>query len=208
MEQYKNWNEKENSQAKCPIHNIIVSPMINQNSTNYGANRIISSNYTRPSPQIYSPQRQIIQSSNQNISNNYYNYNYNQYSNQNQQQYNNKINNNIQNYNQMNYNYKNDYKNKPTNLNINSDKFINYESSDGVIRGYTNNYSFYVSGSSKIKPKVTMYSKEELVALVAVFAQEGAEVFHRRGFNRLETKAFEHGFNRIEDIISAHHNLW
>ena len=157
MEQYKDWQEGDNNlHAKCPIHNIIVSPMINQNSTNYGANRIISSNYTRPSPQIYSPQRQIIQSSNQNISNNYYNYNYNQYSNQNQQQYNNKINNNIQNYNQMNYNYKNDYKNKPTNLNINSDKFINYESSDGVIRGYTNNYSFYVSGSSKIKPKVTI----------------------------------------------------
>ena len=31
-----------------------------------------------------------------------------------------------------------------------------YQSPDGVLRGYNNNYSFYVSGSSKIKPNVTI----------------------------------------------------
>ena len=31
-----------------------------------------------------------------------------------------------------------------------------YQSSDGVLRGYNNNYSFYVSGSSKVKSNVTI----------------------------------------------------
>ena len=152
MEQYKDWQEGDNNlHAKCPIHNIIVSPMINQNPTNYEMNRIIPSNYIQQGPHIYPSQRQIIQTTNQNLSNNYYNYP--QYSYQNNQQYNfNKINNN-NNYNQREYNHPSKYKNKISNPN-NTDTFTKYESSDGVLRGYTNNYSFYVSGSSKIKPKI------------------------------------------------------
>ena len=43
------------------------------------------------------------------------------------------------------------------NNNIQPESLLNkYGSTDGVLRGYNNNYSFYISGSSQIKPKVTI----------------------------------------------------
>ena len=49
------------------------------------------------------------------------------------------------------------------------------------------------------------YLEEELVALVAVFAQQGRKVLHRGGFERREAVGAEHAPDRIENILAAHH---
>ena len=168
MNHYQQWQRQEqNFQRKCPIHNVIVSYSPNQKPTNYSTTQINSSNCIKQ-PQIYPQQRQIVQTrkeiinneyrnynirnlnQNQNLSYNNYNYSGNSYQNNQQNNYSNKYyNNNYRNYN----NQSNRYVNKNINTNNTNKKFTNYESSDGVIRGYYNNYSFYVSGSSQIKPK-------------------------------------------------------
>ena len=170
MNHYQQWQKQEkNFQRKCPIHKVIASNSPTQKSSNYTVTQINSSNYMKQ-PQIYPHQRQIIKerkeiinneyknynisdfNQNQNISNNNYNYSGNSYQNNKQNNYSNKYYNN----NYRNYTYNNQlnsYANKKLYKNNNNDKYTNYESSDGVIRGYYNNYSFYVSGSSQIKPK-------------------------------------------------------
>ena len=167
MEQYEEWQEEEEEDddddipIKYPIRNYIVSPMANQ--TNYRNTRIIESNYLHQNEKIYGSPRYIIRGNNE-----YNNYNINnshqkyfQYNNTNRQsQYNySNLNNNERNIND-NYNRTNQFReniniNANPNPNINN-SFRKYESSDGVLRGYTNNYSFYISGSSQIKPKVTI----------------------------------------------------
>ena len=149
MEQYNDWqDENENISPKYPINDYYISPM--QNQEDYMQARIISPNYDN----MYTPPRQNIQMREEKIKNDYNNnyvinnriindnYEYPQYQNiQVTKQYYNKRKN------EDNYNINNN--------NMNS-SLKKYESSDGVLRGYTNNYSFYVSGSSQIKPKVTI----------------------------------------------------
>ena len=59
-------------------------------------------------------------------------------------------------------NLNNNYQNRQYNIytqNIESDPsslLKEYQSTDGVLRGYNNNYSFYISGSSKVKSNVTI----------------------------------------------------
>ena len=47
--------------------------------------------------------------------------------------------------------------------------------------------------------------EEELVALVAVFAQQRREVLHRRGLERRKAVGAEHRADRIENVVAAHH---
>ena len=161
MDQYREWqDEEENISIKCPIHNCVISPKSNQ--VPYRINQMITPNYSQPELEIFhSPMQsreEIINneynnyninnlSPNQNMQNNYYNYP--QYSYQNKQQYN---------YSNQYYNIRNNNENNSSsNLSTNeSSSLRRYESSDGVLRGYTNNYSFYVSGSSQNRPKITI----------------------------------------------------
>ena len=158
MDQYQEWHEEDNMPIKCPIHNCIITPKMNQ--SNYRNNQMISSNYAQPELEIYPSPRQIREEM---INNNEYNYNF-QNSNQNQN-----YQNNYYNYPQYYYQSKQqyNYSNKYNNTNNSNSNIINnensslrrYESSDGVLRGYTDNYSFYVSGSSQVRPKVTINSQ-------------------------------------------------
>ena len=151
MEQYQDRQEgEENFQVSYPVHSYYVSQFPNQ--SNY-IHSIVLSNYTQPQKRIYESQRKLIQTE-QAINdeyNEYVNDNYPQYYYQTNQQniytnqYYNQGNDNI------NYNTNPDSNYNDVNLNLRK-----YESSDGVLRGYTNNYSFYVSGSSKVSPKVTI----------------------------------------------------
>ena len=99
------------------------------NQSNYRNNQMISSNYAQPELEIYPSPRQIREEM---INNNEYNYS-NKYNNTNNS------NSNI--------------------INNENSSLRRYESSDGVLRGYTDNYSFYVSGSSQVRPKVTINSQ-------------------------------------------------
>ena len=47
--------------------------------------------------------------------------------------------------------------------------------------------------------------EQELVALVAVLAQQRREVLHRGGFERCETVGAEHLPDRVENVVAAHH---
>ena len=47
--------------------------------------------------------------------------------------------------------------------------------------------------------------EQELVALVAVLAQQGREVLHRGSFERREPVGAEHPADRVENILAAHH---
>jgi len=146
MEQYEEWpDEDENFPENYPTQNIIVSEIPNQNQFQYRINPYMSSNNISQGPQIYPSKGQIIQQRNKYI--NYNTNNPNSYYN-----INNQINSNY-NYNQRVY-YKSPNNITKKSSNNNYDKFTKYESSDGVLRGYTNNFSFYESNSSKIKPKV------------------------------------------------------
>ena len=145
MEQYQEWHEGENMPIKCPIHNCIITPKKNQ--LNYRINQMKSSNYTQSESEIYPSPRQVREEI---INNNEYNYNFNnnnydypQYYYQSKQQ----------------YSYSNKYNNNSNNINNQNSSLRRYESSDGVLRGYTNNYSFYVSGSSQVRPKITINNK-------------------------------------------------
>ena len=154
MEPYNEWqDENEIMSPKYPINDYYISP--NQNQDIYMQARIISPNYDN----MHTPPRQNIQMREEKIKNEYNNnyiinnqrivndnYEYPQYKNIRitKQYYD-------QRKNEDNYNINN----TNSNNNINS-TLKKYESSDGVLRGYTNNYSFYVSGSTQIKPKITI----------------------------------------------------
>ena len=154
MEQYEEWQDEDgNVIRQVPIQNYYVSPGINQ--LNYFQERMISPNYEK----IYASPREmeqfdnfIITTSNQNMADDYdypqYSYEDNQSMNYSNQYYNQRNNNDIYNINNTN--------NTNSSINNINSSLRKYESSDGVLRGYTNNYSFYVSGSSQIKPKVTI----------------------------------------------------
>ena len=161
MEQYRKWPEEYEN---YPIQNIMISEMPNQNQLKY--KRIIYTNNAQQEPQMYPSQGKNFQ-----VRNQYIKYNMNN-SNQNRNNYNNysQFTTPIQNYirnNQINSNYiqRRYYKSPNTeqskNTNSKYDKFSKYESSDGVLRGYTNNFSFYESGSSQTKPKVTSYASNQ-----------------------------------------------
>ena len=161
MDQFREWqDEEENISIKCPIHNCVISPKPNQPT--YRINQMITPNYSQPQLEIFHSPNQLREeminneynnyninnlSPNQKMQNNYYNYP--EYSYQNKQQYN---------YSNQYYNIRNNNENNSSsNLSTNeSSSLRRYESSDGVLRGYTNNYSFYVSGSSQNKPKITI----------------------------------------------------
>lgn len=173
MQQY--WEEEgQIYQAQCPIHNYAAPHTQNQNNYNYNRNIIVSRNYSQQQ-QIYS-QGQFTKARSGVISNEYKNYNlinpnqnriissnynnYPQYSYQNDQKYNyktNQINRNNNNSNFVEVQYINqakNYMNSNSNSNINNDKYSRNKSPDGVIRGYSDNYSFYISGTTR--PKVTI----------------------------------------------------
>ena len=144
MKQY--WKEKDQTiQGKCPIHNYTIPKNQNQNQKNNRINNITSPSYTQQQSQINSSQRKSTQTRSDDINARYNNNNIN--SNQNKN-----ISNNYYNYDNSNYievNYNNQSKknmNEDSNSNINSDD-------------YTNNYSFYISGSSK--PKVILNFPEK-----------------------------------------------
>ena len=158
MEQYGKWPEEYEN---YPIQNIMISEMPNQKQLKF--KRIVYTNNSQQEPQMYPFQHRNIQERNQ-----YIKYNINN-SNQNKNNYNNYSQFTTPNQyyarnNQINSNYiqreyfksPNGEKNKNTNSKY--DKFTKYESPDGVLRGYTNNFSFYESGTSKIKPKTTNYN--------------------------------------------------
>ena len=144
MEQYEEWPEEDqNFPENYPIQNIMVSEIPSQNQYQYRIRKFIPSNNISQEPQIYPSKGQIIQERNEYI--NYNPNNPNPYYN-----INNQINNN-------NHNLKIYYTSQNRDINKNShnnDNLSKYESSDGVLRGYTNNFSFYESNSSKIKPKI------------------------------------------------------
>ena len=145
MEQYEEWPEEDqNFPENYPIQNIMISEMPNQDQFQYRIRKVIPTNNISQEPQIYPSKGQIIEERNKYI--NYNTNNPNPYYN-----INNQINNN-------NHNLKIYYTSQNRGINKNSnnskDNFAKYESSDGVLRGYTNNFSFYESNSSKIKPKI------------------------------------------------------
>ena len=155
MDQYQEWHEEENNMPiKCPIHNCIISPKPNQ--SNYRINKI-SPKYAQPEYEIYPSPRQVREEIRNNQYNNYKINDLNQNKNMSKNYY------NYPQYYQSKpqYNYSNQYNNSNSNIinNDNNSSLRRYESSDGVLRGYTNNYSFYVSGSSQIKPKITINSQ-------------------------------------------------
>ena len=150
MEQYKEWQDEDgNIIRKCPVHNYYTSSNLYQ--PNYQQARMISPNYEKIyiSPQQMEQYNDYIITSNQNMIDDY---DYPQYSYENNQN----INYSNQYYNQGNNNDMYNINSTNSNRNDLNSSLSKYESSDGVLRGYTNNYSFYVSGSSQIKPKVTI----------------------------------------------------
>ena len=129
MAQYQDWQEDDNIHDSIfPIDNYYVTLIPPQSNFTPTKN-------TQPINQVATDE--------------YNRNNYPQYFYQNKQQYNYSN----QYYNQGQGNNFNSYYQDP---NIYDDSLRKYESSDGVLRGYTNNYSFYVSGSSKVRPKVTI----------------------------------------------------
>ena len=139
MKQYRKIKD-QNNQGKCPIHNYAIPKNQNQNQKNNRINNIVPPSYTQQQSQINSSQRKSTQEKSNDINIRYNNNNIN--SNQNKN-----IPNNYYNYDNSSYievNYNNQSKknmNKDSNSNINSDD-------------YTNNYSFYISGTSR--PKVIL----------------------------------------------------
>ena len=158
MEQYEEWQEEDGAiTRKYPIHNYYNSPI--PTKKNYKPSRMISSNYQKvyASPgQIFQVKKEIVNEGFNNFINSDSdpnllsdNYDYPELSYENNQ--------NIVYSNQyFNNNISNNINNNNSNSNITNSSLRKYESSDGVLRGYTNNYSFYVSGSSQVKPKVTI----------------------------------------------------
>ena len=161
MKQYGKWPEEYEN---YPIQNIMVSEIPNQSQLKY--KRIIYTNNAQQEPQMYPYQSRIIQERNQYIKYNMNNSNQNQNNFNNYSQFTTPNQNYIRN-NQINNNYiqRKYYKSPNTEQNKNSnskyDKFTKYESSDGVLRGYTNNFSFYESGSSQTKPKGINYTSNQ-----------------------------------------------
>ena len=154
MEQYEEWEDEDgNIIRKCPVHNYYVSPSINQ--SNYIQERMFSPNYEkicispRPKDQY---NNYIITTSNQDMIDDYEHQQYSFENNQNLKYTNQYHKQSVYN---DNYNMNNINNTNIVSTNVNS-SLSKYESSDGILRGYTNNYSFYVSGSSQIKPKVTV----------------------------------------------------
>ena len=47
--------------------------------------------------------------------------------------------------------------------------------------------------------------EQQLVSFVAVLAQQRGEVFHRRGFERLESAGAEYAFYRVENVSAFDH---
>ena len=139
MKQYRKIKD-QNNQGKCPIHNYAIPKNQNQNQKNNRINNIVPPSYTQQQSQINSSQRKSTQEKSNDINIRYNNNNIN--SNQNKN-----ISNNYYNYDNSSYievNYNNQSKknmNKDSNSNINNDD-------------YTNNYSFYISGTSR--PKVIL----------------------------------------------------
>ena len=152
MEQYEEWQDEDgNIIRRCPVHNYYASPIVNQK--NYIRPKMISPNYEK----IYTSPRKIEQYNNNYIitSSNQSMVNENEYP-----QYSYENNQNVkyvnQYYKQRNNNDNYNINNTNSSTNNTNSSLRKYESSDGVLRGYTNNYSFYISGSSQIKPKVTI----------------------------------------------------
>jgi len=153
MKQY--WQKKDqNIQGKCPIHNYPIPKY--QNQKNNAINNLASPSYTQQQSQINSTRRKSTQAKkdtlnigynninsnqNNNISNNYNNYDANKYNYKSNQ-----INNNNSKYIEVNYNNQTKNMNKDSNSNITNDD-------------YTNNYSFYISGTSR--PKVILNFPEK-----------------------------------------------
>ena len=153
MEQYEEWPEEDqNFSENYPIRNIMVSEIPNQNQLHYRIRKFIPSNNISLEPQIYPSKGQIIQEKNKYI--NYNNNNPKPYYN-----INNQINNNNYHNQRIYYSSQNRDINKSSHNNY--DNYNKYKSSDGVLRGYTNNFSFYESNSSKIKPKIITNSSSQ-----------------------------------------------
>ena len=212
MEQYRKWPEEYEN---YPIQNIMISEMPNQNQLKY--KRIIYTNNAQQEPQMYPSQGKNFQ-----VRNQYIKYNMNN-SNQNRNNYNNysQFTTPNQNYirnNQINSNYiqRRYYKSPNTeqskNTNSKYDKFSKYESSDGVLRGYTNNFSFYESGSSQTKPKVTSYASNQ-------YNNNNNNIYTNRNvqYNNIQrtnisqgtTKRYHNNINTINNnrqIINANQN--
>ena len=199
MEQYNDWeDENENISPKYPINDYYISPM--QNQEDYMQARIISPNYDN----MYTPPRQNIQMREDKIKNDYNNnyvinnriindnYEYPQYQNiQVTKQYYNKRKN------EDNYNINNN--------NMNS-SLKKYESSDGVLRGYTNNYSFYVSGSSQIKPKVTINNQYNNKNYNNVNNQNNINNPNKRQFIYKNSPSPQSGPRPYQQIIYSNNN--
>ena len=212
MEQYRKWPEEYEN---YPIQNIMVSEIPNQSQLKY--KRIIYTNNAQQEPQMYPSQGKNFQ-----VRNQYIKYNMNN-SNQNRNNYNNysQFTTPNQNYirnNQINSNYiqRRYYKSPNTeqskNTNSKYDKFSKYESSDGVLRGYTNNFSFYESGSSQTKPKVTSYASNQ-------YNNNNNNIYTNRNvqYNNIQrtnisqgtTKRYHNNINTINNnrqIINANQN--
>ena len=135
MEHYQECQEENNIPKKNPIHNYVISPM--SNKPNIRPPKIIQLNLMRQNEQVYTSPRYIIQRKNEykNINNNEPNQNNLKYNNQNKQQ-------------QYNYSNQYDVKNIDSNHEANT-RLTKDKSSDGILRGYNYNYSYYVSGSPK-----------------------------------------------------------
>ena len=209
MEQYRKWPEEYEN---YPIQNIMISEMPNQNQLKY--KRIIYTNNAQQEPQMYPSQGKNFQ-----VRNQYIKYNMNN-SNQNQNNYNNysQFTTPNQNYirnNQINSNYiqRRYYKSPNTeqskNTNSKYDKFSKYESSDGVLRGYTNNFSFYESGSSQTKPKVTSYASNQYNNNIYTNRNVQYNNIQRTNISQGTTKRYHNNINTINNnrqIINANQN--
>ena len=198
MEQYRKWPEEYEN---YPIQNIMVTEMPNQEQLKY--KQIIYRNNSQQEPQMYPSQGRIIKERNQ-----YIKYNINN-SNQNQNNYNNysQFTTPNQNYirnNQINNNYiqRKYYKSPNIEQNKNSskyDKFTKYESSDGVLRGYTNNFSFYESGSSQNKPRVNNYSSNQYNNSNNIYTNRNIQYnnIKRTNISQGTTRRYQNNINTI-----------
>ena len=200
MEQYGKWPEEYEN---YPIQNIMVSELPNQNQVKY--KRIIYTNNPQQDPQIYPSKGRIIQGRNQ-----YIKYNINN-SNQNQNNYiirNNQINNN---YSQTEY-FKSPNVEKNKNPNNKYNKFTKYESSDGVLRGYTNNFSFYESGSAQTKQKPNNYASNQYIKSNNVYTNRNIQYnnIQRTNISQDKTRRYQNdinsNLNSNRQIINANQN--
>ena len=162
MDLFHDWkydNNEDTSHNSYKINNRLNQPTYQR--SNYSSKVIVTSKYTQNQKafkEINNQSRKEVKRGEYKTSS-YKNSNSN-----NKKEYDYTSRNNKPNKNRDKYNNINENKNSSTNSNLNSTLIRYYPPEpnytiDGVLRGYTQNCTFYVSGSSELKPKPTIINK-------------------------------------------------